>query len=184
MSWLFRPKPIPMKHRSPQEVLLMEEIRLISWYGKCSLSHYWQGKNFWATDWGPPKQLFVHVLPFVSSGFSFLYHDFLCFNHFLQVKSQFCSRSSLNAEELGANQSTKLEIASKMMEYVKHENSNETKNKIKRQLWSGSFERKKNEKVSSFLHVFIIIFHFFSFSQGEVPILQQEQPKCWKNSGG
>ena len=50
------------------------------------------------------------------------------------MKSQFCSRSSLNAgkteeareknieklEELGANQSTKLEIASKMMENVKN----------------------------------------------------------------
>ena len=61
-----------------------------------------------------------------SQVFSFFYH-------FLQVKSQFCSRSSLNAgkteeareknieklEELGANQSTKLEIASKMMENVK-----------------------------------------------------------------
>ena len=36
----YPPKPIPIKHHSPQEVLLMEEIRLTSWYGKCSLSVY------------------------------------------------------------------------------------------------------------------------------------------------
>ena len=53
MSWLFRPKPIPIKHHSPQEVLLMEEIRLTSWYGKCSLSHYLQGvihPRWWSPD--------------------------------------------------------------------------------------------------------------------------------------
>ena len=70
---------------------------------------------------------------FLSLFFHFFIIIFSFFYHFLQVKSQFCSRSSLNAgkteeareknieklEELGANQSTKLEIASKMMENVK-----------------------------------------------------------------
>ena len=63
------------------------------------------------------------------------------------MKSQFCSRSSLNAgkteetrekieklEELGANQSTKLEIASKMMENIKNMKIQMKKTKIKRQL--------------------------------------------------
>ena len=43
----------------------------------------------------------------------------------------------------------------------KNENANEKKTKIKRQLWSGSFELKNFEKVSSFFHFFIIIFSFF-----------------------
>ena len=78
--------------------------------------------------------LFISVL----SDFLFFYPVFFIFFRvfysFLQVKSQFRSRSSLNAgktektrkiiekeEELGANQSTKLKIASKMMMEHEHE---------------------------------------------------------------
>ena len=49
-----------------------------------------------------------------------------------------------------------------MMEYVKNENSNETKKQNKKATLKWQLRTQKNEKVSNCLHVFIIIFHFFN----------------------
>ena len=70
-----------------------------------------------------------------------------------------------------------MEYVKKMKMQMKKKNENK-KATMKWQLRTQEFRKS----LEFFFHFFIIIFFIFlSFSSGEVPILQQEQPKCWKN---
>ena len=103
------------------------------------------------------------------------------------MKSQFCSRSSLNAEELGANQSTKLEIASKMMEYVKNTQKKRKfkwnkKRKNKKATLKWQLRTQKKSKKSRIFYMFLsLFFHvFYHFLQVKSQFCSRSSLNAWK----